>query len=290
MIGTPYQGLGPPSSPASPETYFWICIMISSKQSGFRRPRISEPSSSYNLHLPNTSSTIIKVDRHFWYYHPGPATAFPLADATTSVLIAEELASVTELLAAAYSDDPFTQVATANDVDFYGQMHAATVVAGSLGGEVYLAETKDNKKIIGVAVWFGPGREMFDSPDQQEQALGPLMGHFKPELRAWWGEEFLPTYAKFNEDRIGAGVKKNNWHLQTLATHPDYQRQGVARALIETVVRKASQMGHLICLETQTETNVGIYGRLGFKVAGEPIEITGLTGSFPFWVLIRKTN
>jgi hypothetical protein len=58
--------------------------------------------------------------------------------------------------------DPFTKVATANDVDFYGGMHAATVVAGSLGGEVYLAETEDHK-IIGIAVWFGPGREMFDS-------------------------------------------------------------------------------------------------------------------------------
>ncbi|KAH6899470.1 hypothetical protein BKA70DRAFT_1313560 [Coprinopsis sp. MPI-PUGE-AT-0042] len=212
MIGTPYQGLGPPSSPASPETYFWICIMISSKQSGFRRPRISEPSSSYNLHLPNTSSTIMSTDH----------SSFSVRKVDS--ISAEELASVTELLAAAYSD-------------------------GSLGGEVYLAETKDNKKIIGVA--------MFDSP---------LMGHFKPELRrepfSSWAQ-FLPTYAKFNEDRIGAGVKKNNWHLQTLATHPDYQAP-----------RGSS----------------GFNRDRGFKVAGEPREITGLTGSFPFWVLIRKTN
>jgi GNAT superfamily N-acetyltransferase len=129
-------------------------------------------------------------------------------------------------------------------------------------------------------------------------------------------------------------VKKNNWHLQTLATHPDYHRNGVARALIETMIRKvctlpspeinfrspeainvepsffdkASQTGHLICLETQTETNVShrfgwhnqpsnmpimqveIYGKLGFKVVGEPIEIKGLTGSFPFWVLVREAN
>ena len=57
---------------------------------------------------------------------------------------------------------PFTRVVTCSDVDFYGRLHAATVVAGSLGGEVYFAETEGGR-IAGVAVWFGPGREMFDS-------------------------------------------------------------------------------------------------------------------------------
>lgn len=36
------------------------------------------------------------------------------------------------------------------------------VVAGSLAGEVYVAKTTGTDRIIGAAVWFGPGREMFD--------------------------------------------------------------------------------------------------------------------------------
>ena len=57
--------------------------------------------------------------------------------------------------------EPFTNVVTNGDVEFFGDFHRSTVVAGLLGGEVYVAENA-SQDIVGVAVWFGPGREMFD--------------------------------------------------------------------------------------------------------------------------------
>jgi ribosomal protein S18 acetylase RimI-like enzyme len=91
------------------------------------------------------------------------------------------------------------------------------------------------------------------------------MGRFKPELQQWWGTQvgslfpntnksvkmdpfqFLPQYSLFVSERLGEGVKQNNWHLQTLATHPDYQRHGVARALIEAVAEKVIESLYRLC-------------------------------------------
>lgn len=47
--------------------------------------------------------------------------------------------------------------------ELWGPFWKSNVIAGLLGGEVYVAETFDApKKIVGCAVWFGPGRAMYD--------------------------------------------------------------------------------------------------------------------------------
>lgn len=59
------------------------------------------------------------------------------------------------------TDDEFTAVLTNHDKEFYGDFWVSTTIAGFLAGEVYLAEDQDGN-IAGVAVWFPPGREMYD--------------------------------------------------------------------------------------------------------------------------------
>jgi len=41
----------------------------------------------------------------------------------------------------------------------------AILRAGELAGEVYLATDNSSNKVVGVAVWFPPGRTLFDSSD-----------------------------------------------------------------------------------------------------------------------------
>jgi hypothetical protein len=51
-----------------------------------------------------------------------------------------------------------------SDTRHIGPFCITTVVAGLIGGEVYVAETdNDEKKIIGCAVWFGPGYSIYDT-------------------------------------------------------------------------------------------------------------------------------
>jgi hypothetical protein len=40
-------------------------------------------------------------------------------------------------------------------------LNRSQIVSGSLAGEIYVAENENNS-IIGGAVWFGPGRDLYD--------------------------------------------------------------------------------------------------------------------------------
>ncbi|KAJ6533373.1 hypothetical protein DFH09DRAFT_993372, partial [Mycena vulgaris] len=135
-------------------------------------------------------------------------------------------------------------------MSYIGPFWVSTVVAGLLGGEVWVAETDNSeKKIIGCAVWFGPGHTMYDSEDQQKYSLGPLMAGFTDELKHWWIAAFLPQYEVVLTSALGEGTKHNSWHLQTLAVDPEYQRKGAARSLVNVIVEKASQTGSMLCVE-----------------------------------------
>ncbi|TFK24223.1 hypothetical protein FA15DRAFT_619658 [Coprinopsis marcescibilis] len=201
----------------------------------------------------------------------------------------KELASASQVLGAAFKHDLFTEVITSNELESCAEFWSAVVVAGSIGGEVYFAETRTRRnvaRVIGVAVWFPPGRELYDSAEQREKALAPVLAKFSPELQRWWGNHFLPKYGAFTDEVLGEGAKRSGWHLQAIATDPAYQRRGIARALMEVVRKQAAKKGQLLCLETENPRNLDIYTRLGWEVKGNSTMFQGLTGEFPMWVMI----
>ncbi|KAJ7038979.1 hypothetical protein C8F04DRAFT_1088131 [Mycena alexandri] len=216
-----------------------------------------------------------------------------------------ELRDIELVLAKAFTGDIFTAVVTGHNpkdpaTAHIGPFWKSTVVAGLLGGEVYVAETDDaERRIIGCAVWFGPGHTMYDTEAQQKYSLGPLMASFSEELQQWWHSQFLPRYDSFVASALGEGAKHNSWHLQTLGVDPLYQRRGAAGLLINVIVEKARSTGAMFCVEAETETNVEVYTKLGFQVMPKGKNgihncsdtFTGVTGdSFPMWVLMREAN
>ncbi|KAF8641520.1 hypothetical protein AX16_009898 [Volvariella volvacea WC 439] len=226
-----------------------------------------------------------------------------------------EVQALEPLLATAFSEPPdaFSAVVIGQKTleeksPILGPFWATTVTAGLLGGEVHVAETNDaEKKIVGCAVWFPPGRSLYDSADQQELSLGPLMALFDPPLQEWWQRSFLPVYDRFTSSAFGEGVKHNSWHLQTLGVLPEYRKRGVSAALIEIVAQKAKQTKHALVLECEKDINVDIYGRLSFKpmipsykTIENPnpekydyaITVTSMHGNleFPMWALRRDVS
>ncbi|KAJ7808488.1 hypothetical protein B0H13DRAFT_2385837 [Mycena leptocephala] len=210
------------------------------------------------------------------------------------------------------SNHHFTAVVTGHDIHTpmtdNGHVTAlwiSTVVAGLLGGEVYVAETNDAvKKIIGCAVWFGPGNTLYDTPEQQQHALGPLMATFNANLQKWWGEVFLPKYGAFVNSALvnsalGTGVKHNSWHLQTLGVDPEYQQQGAATLLVNAIVEKARRTGARLCAEVDTDLRLEVFSKIGFEMMPKGNggkddcceTYTGVDGStFKMWVMARGSG
>ena len=57
-----------------------------------------------------------------------------------------------------------------------------------------------------------------------------------------------------------------HWYLEGLGTHPDWQRRGVASAVLAPILQRCDDEGLPAYLETQKESNVPFYRRHGFEV------------------------
>jgi GNAT superfamily N-acetyltransferase len=106
---------------------------------------------------------------------------------------------------------------------------------------------------VALAGWAPPGRPEVD-------VERPTIIH--PESRL----------AKFEALRIAFGEHtptEPHWYLNMLATHPDWQRQGLGAALMGEVFRIADGQGLPCYLETETPDNVAYYRHHGFEVRSE---------------------
>jgi ribosomal protein S18 acetylase RimI-like enzyme len=134
------------------------------------------------------------------------------------------------------------------------------------GGEVFrnafdgwhgLDEIWCTDDAAGVAVWIPPGRPEVDFGEPPD---GPL----PPEVQA-----LMDRY-----EIIGAVMAEHtpaepHWYLQMLATHPDWQRQGIGAALMGSMFERAATEGLPCYLETETIENVAYYRHHGFDVRSE---------------------
>ncbi|KAJ6501620.1 hypothetical protein C8R47DRAFT_234094 [Mycena vitilis] len=152
--------------------------------------------------------------------------------------------------------------------------------------------------IRGMALWWSPGVEPF-STEEQRRGLSAFVSKLSQEAQQWHSRigsscpsepihpltltiQYRPGFANLTEKLLGPRGKLDSWYLNLLAVDPEHQRLGVARALIDTVRRKAGRSE--LTLAATNEMNVSIYRRMGFAVRGSMI-MSGPQGEFPVFVL-----
>jgi GNAT superfamily N-acetyltransferase len=108
--------------------------------------------------------------------------------------------------------------------------------------------------VAAMAGWVPPGR-----PEVEPDGVVPFE---HPEWR-------LARFAALREAMTGNTPTESHWYLNMLATHPDWQRQGLGAALMGAVFEIADGEGLPCYLETETEVNVAYYQRHGFVVRSE---------------------
>ena len=78
-----------------------------------------------------------------------------------------------------------------------------------------------------------------------------------------------------------------HWYLNMLATHPDWQRQGLGAALMGEVFLIADAHGLPCYLETETPDNVAYYRHHGFEVRSEWTLVTAEGAGPKMWGMLR---
>lgn len=122
------------------------------------------------------------------------------------------------------------------------------------------------------ALWLPVGSDGPEPPKRYEQRLKEAVG---PHLERF---EILDEQFEAHHP-LGA----EHQHLAILAVHPDHQRQGLGRALLEHRHRQLDQTRSPAYLEASDETNRAWYARHGYRDLDSPIRLPGGPEMFPMW-------
>ncbi|GAP16119.1 acetyltransferases [Longilinea arvoryzae] len=94
----------------------------------------------------------------------------------------------------------------------------------------------------------------------------------------------MVSYLRWAESLRAVTAHEPYWYLDSLVVDPAFQGRGLARQLIDPVVRLARDAGQWIYLETHNRRNLDIYAHLGFTVVARQ----RLPGTYIDHFLLRK--
>lgn len=131
------------------------------------------------------------------------------------------------------------------------------------------------QRIVGCAVWLPPGTM-------------PRGAARTATLNARAAQLLLTGRNRVSGLRLLDAVDKvhptePHWYLFLLGTDPVVQGRGIGGRLVQPVLDRCDAEGLPAYLETQKESNLAFYGRLGFEV-GQKLEHAGAP---PIWTMTR---
>lgn len=123
-------------------------------------------------------------------------------------------------------------------------------------GDSVAGRVSDPGRVDGVAV-------CFDSEDYPPPALGEWLANAPLALA---GPAPVARAMRVDAAMAGSHPREPHLYLWLLAAHPDAQRRGVGRALLQDVAREADERELPVYLETFTPANVPYYASFGFGI------------------------
>jgi len=154
----------------------------------------------------------------------------------------------------AFAEDPIMRWLWPDDAEYLTPN--GDVLHRAMAGWIRLGEVWCTDDVAALAVWIPPGRpEPPVDPDAPEPPAPPA--------------DLQERFGILGPLMVEHTPVEEHWYLQLLATHPDWQRQGLGAALMASMFERADDEGLPCHLETQTLVNVAYYRRHGFDVASE---------------------
>lgn len=151
----------------------------------------------------------------------------------------------------AFAEDPVMRWLYPDDDEYFSP--GGEVLRSAMLGWLEHNEVWCTDDVAALAVWIQPGR-----PGASEDADGPTPS---PEM--------LERFSVIGPLMAEHTPVEEHWYLQLLATHPDWQRNGLGVALMTSMFERADAEGMACHLETETAGNVAYYRRHGFDVHSE---------------------
>jgi GNAT superfamily N-acetyltransferase len=167
----------------------------------------------------------------------------------------DDLGRVCRTAQLAFRDDPLMRWLYPDDDEYASQSPGAWHYLARRSIALSCTYTTDDA--VAVGIYFPPGRPEVEVDDAPVPGVAPPSA----DLRA--------RFAVLGATMHAQTPPEPHWYLNVLATHPDWQRQGLGGAIIAPVAEECRRVGLALYLETQTAANVAYYAHLGFRVRSE---------------------
>ncbi len=183
------------------------------------------------------------------------------------------------LLARAFADDPVWRAVFPDD-----QRRPAcldTLFRALVRTHRYSGRALTTPSLQGVALWRPPSSRVRSLDTVRSGFAVPraVAGFSRAERT-----RLLATLRQF-EGRRRHLVPAPHWYLEVIGVDPAHQGHGCGTALVTSVLDEADAAAVPAYLETETESNVRFYERLGFEVAERHLaEAVGC----PVWLMVRQ--
>jgi ribosomal protein S18 acetylase RimI-like enzyme len=184
------------------------------------------------------------------------------------------------VLSAAFQHDPIWQVILSDTTPTQKIGAFETPLLYCLKyGEVYA--TSEN--LEGIAAWV-PGDLAAMTPWRILRS-----GAMPAALKLGWkvAKKMEPVFGPLDADRQEIMKGHSFIYLQIIGVAPTLQGQGFGGKLLQALIEESERAGLPLYLETETESNVRMYERLGFTVVKEiALPIINL----PMWEMVRDVS
>jgi GNAT superfamily N-acetyltransferase len=152
-------------------------------------------------------------------------------------------------------------------------------------GYKYGSAYAPSEKLEGVAVWV---REKFADMTLWRMLRTGAMKSLK-DIGIIRGIRFYrkmaPVFAPIEKDRKKNMKGRLYFYLMIIGVAPDYQGKGLGGKMLRALFEESETAGIPVYLETETETNVVLYEKLGFRVMKK---IVLPVIDLPLWEMIRE--
>ncbi|KAH7919596.1 hypothetical protein BV22DRAFT_1099237 [Leucogyrophana mollusca] len=194
----------------------------------------------------------------------------------------DELDAVLKVTLDAYRSSTAVRVMTGGNYALRDPLFRSMTRACLLAGETYIATSDATGEIIGAALWFPPGKELWGDDEQRSgSGFNAFIGSLPDDLKNWWVNTYGSALTPYLKEIYRPETTQSSWYLNNIVVDPNHQRKGVATEFFN-VVRKKANPDALIALCTDNEVNVTIYERIGFTVRGHT-SVPSPFGEIPVW-------
>ncbi|KAH9932612.1 uncharacterized protein B0H18DRAFT_986596 [Fomitopsis serialis] len=119
------------------------------------------------------------------------------------------------------------------------------------------------------------------SPEQRDQGLNDFMASLRKQSSNTTRMPFVASSSL----RFAFQGKTDAWWLNNFCVHPERQRQGIGRRLLEIVRQKAKARSQVVALSATRDVNAPVYKAYGFEQKGVK-KMLSPWGDWPLYVFV----